>query len=350
MLNRYPWLAGMCALGLTLNAHAQEDAATPGGQWKIRVESVSTVFQFEEDTNFPFAELLPNGDLVVNFSVGIHTVTERGRSVISHDGGRTWEPCSGVPSMQVARLGDQKVVALRAWGGQPEEDGLYRGTCYWSEDGGTTWRTEQVPVKMPPGTAPYTHRSMVAMPDGTLLATYYGNRPGEVKCHSGLLRSTDQGKSWEYFADIAYDPEAPLEGYCEPAMVLLANGDLLCMLRTGGPMYQTRSSDGGKTWSRPEQVLDHGVSPDLCLMSNGVLVCSYGRPNAGIMFSYDGTGTKWEDARDVYRGMGSSYTTIRELEPGVLLYFYDQSAFGYMDGPGPLNEIRMARIKVFREQ
>lgn len=345
----YSCTAIIVALGLVLAVRAEGDAQPAAPRWKVTVESVSTVFQHEEDTNFPLAELFPNGDIVLHFSIGQHVVNERGMLLISHDRGATWQPASGIPSMLVARLGGQKLVALSAWGGKEGEGGLFTGTLYTSEDGGGHWTSERVPIRMPPGTVPYTHRSMVAMPDGSLLATYYGHRPGQAKYHSGLLRSTDQGKTWEYFGDIAYDPDAPSEGYCEPVMVRLRNGDLLCMLRTGGPMYQTRSSDGGKTWSKPEQVMDHGVCPDLCLMSNGVLVCSYGRPNAGIMFSYDGTGKRWEDARDLYRGVGSSYTTVRELEPGLLLYFYDQSKFCNTPGPGPLNEIRMARIRVARE-
>ena len=201
-----------------------------------------------------------------------------------------------------------------------------------------------------PGAKPYLHRSMVALLDGSLLCTYYSHRQGQAKYHAGLLRSTDQGKTWQYFTDIAYDAKAPGEGYCEPALIRLADGALLAMLRTGSstPMFQTRSTDDGKTWSRPEQVMGHGVCPDLCVMENGVLVCSSGRPNAGIMFSYDGRGRKWEDAQDIYRARGSHYTTVFEAEPGLLMYFYDQSGFVGKPGPGPLNEIRVAYIRVQR--
>ena len=132
-------------------------------------------------------------------------------------------------------------------------------------------------------------------------------------------------------------------------MIRLANGDLLVMLRTGSasPMFQARSTDGGKTWSEPQQVMDHGVAPYMCLMQNGVLVCSYGRPNSGIMFSYDGTGHEWEDAQDLYRAEGSHYTTVFEIEPNLLMYFYDQSSFClYETSPGPLNEVRVAYLRV----
>jgi hypothetical protein len=346
--------------------NAQEGQTANASGWKITVERVQTVFQFEEDTNFPFAAMFPNGDINLHFSVGRHTVNERAKALISHDRGRTWgEATQEIPAAGVAALPDGTVVSLAAYRAQAGEDGSAQGTLRRSPDGGVTWERKTVPIKnLPAGTRIYGHRSMVAMPDGSLLWTYYALRPGETKYHCGLLRSADRGDTWERFSEIASDPNAPDEGYCEPVMVRLGNGDLLAMMRTGSasPMFQARSTDGGRTWSAPEQVMDHGVCPDLCLMESGVLVCSYGRPNVSIMFSYDGTGTKWEDAQVLYgaRGgrtadpdwarwsYGSSYTTLLELEPGLLMLFYDQSGFVGRPGPGPLNEIRVAYIRVQR--
>ena len=340
-------LAFTVALGAT-RAHAEEGQTLPDSGWEITVERVQTLAQMRgHHTNFPFAEILPNGDIMVEYSVGQHGGKEWKRALVSHDRGATWaEPNQATHCMNQAVRVDGTVVSLWCWGGEEREEGLFDGRLFWSEDGGATWGQKTVPVKMPAGVKAFTHRSMVAMPDGSLLCTYYSNRPGQAKYHSGLLRSTDAGATWEYFGDIAYDPQAPGEGYCEPVVARLENGDLLCMLRTGGPMFQTRSTDGGKTWAEPHVVQDHGVCPDLCLMGNGVLVCAYGRPNAGIMFSYDGTGRKWEDAQDLYRGTGSSYTTVREVEPGLLMYFYDQSGFVRTAGPGPMNEIRVAYVRV----
>ncbi len=343
-------IGAMILIGSAMAADEQGAQGAPaeqGSGWTVAVERVQTLFQSQEHTNFPFAALLPNGDIALHHSIGQHVVNERGGSLVSHDRGETWEkPQDGGPVMSVGVTADGTVVGLGVWGGDQDGEGIPQGTLWRSKDGGGTWESRRVPVKMPAGVKPYAHRSLVVMPDGSLLVTFYMRWPDQEKYHSGLLRSADDGDTWEYLADIAYDPDAPGEGYCEPAMVLLGNGDLLCMLRTGGPMFQTRSRDGGRTWDKPHQVMDHGVCPDLCLMSNGVLVCSYGRPNAGIMFSYDGTGEKWEDARDLYTGMGSSYTTVLEIEPGLLLYFYDQSGFCGTPGPGPMNEIRAAWVRV----
>lgn len=342
-------LMAPATLGLALTAVPAPAYDAPASRAALTIERVETIYQDTVDTNFPFAERLPNGTIALSISLGRHGGAERPKGLLSRDQGRTWEePDRAIPSMCLAVLGSGRVLALRSWGGEPREDGTYGGRLSWSDDGGATWSAKIVPVAMPPGVKPYTHRSLVSMPDGVLLCTYYSTRPGQEKAHCGLLRSTDGGETWAHFAEIAYDPAAPAEGYDEPAMVQLANGDLLCLMRTGGPLFQTRSGDEGRTWSPPVQILDHGVNPDLCLMQSGVLVASYGRPNAGIMFSFDGTGERWDEAQDLYRGMGSSYTTVREIEPGLLAYFYDQSGFIGTEGPGPLNEIRLARLRIQR--
>lgn len=340
-------VAGTLGLGLATVPVTAQDA--PASEAALLIERVETIYQAAAHTNFPFAELLPNGTIALSISIGRHGGVECPKALLSRDRGRTWEePDHAIPSMCLAVLESGRVLALRSWGGQARDDGTYAGRLSWSDDGGATWADKTVPVAMPAGVKPYTHRSLVALPDGALLCTYYSTRPGQDKAYCGLLRSTDGGQTWAHFAEIASDPAAPAEGYDEPAMVRLANGDLLCLLRTGGPMFQTRSRDGGRTWSPPVQVLDHGVNPDLCLMHSGVLVASYGRPNAGIMFSFDGTGERWDEAQDLYRGMGSSYTTVREVEPGLLAYFYDQSGFLGADGPGPLNEVRLAYLRIRR--
>ena len=107
-------------------------------------------------------------------------------------------------------------------------------------------------------------------------------------------------------------------------MSFCSNGDVLCMMRHG--LWLARSTDGGKTW-QPYRALDvRGVDPDLCLMTSGLLACSYGRPGNRIMFSADGTGRKWTDRIQIYEYQRGSfgYTGIVEVEPAKLLYVYDR--------------------------
>ena len=129
--------------------------------------------------------------------------------------------------------------------------------------------------------------------DGTLLAACYGNFKGDTvpmegfpatsgqkwfKYRTYLLASNDGGAHWEYLSTIAYDGETGQESFCEPAMVDLGGGELLAVMRTGrfAPMFQARSLDGGKTWQKPESTHILGLAPQMVLLENGALVCSFG--------------------------------------------------------------------------
>ena len=82
------------------------------------------------------------------------------------------------------------------------------------------------------------------MPDGSLLATFYGWFEGDespvpgqkdsFRYRTWLMRSDDRGRHWDYHATVAYDPQIGTEGYCEPVMRRLPDGSLICLLRTGG--------------------------------------------------------------------------------------------------------------------
>ena len=177
-----------------------------------------------------------------------------------------------------------------------------------------------------------------------------------------VARSTDGGRTFKHvwtFDPIADGKKMGEQGYDEPDMAVLPNGDILCIMRTGSytPMYQSRSKDGGKTWSQPLSTGWPGVKPRLRVLRNGVLVCStgrgmYGRPQVtDVMFSIDGTGEVWEPPFIFYNGPGWSYTWNLERE-GKLYVVYEASA---PDKPPsayglPFNSIRWAVLKVIKER
>lgn len=179
--------------------------------------------------------------------------------------------------------------------------------------GKTEWKIERARL-LDPGFQRYTIQEVFPLvwwgdlnlaEDGSILAVVYPRSiEGDVACH----RSTDHGRSWRLQGRIAYEPDAGADpqargrtqGFTEPGSVLLADGSLLVMLRTTdglgvGPLYSSRSTDLGKTWSKPAVVNASGVMPRLHRLGNGVLVLSYGRPGAEMRFSFDGRGGLWSD-------------------------------------------------------
>jgi hypothetical protein len=152
---------------------------------------------------------------------------------------------------------------------------------------------------------------IVQLPDGHLLATLYGNFRGDVQYRTMLVGSTDQGLTWHFHATVAYSQDDPhprlvgsYSGYCEPSLALLANGQLLCAMRTQGaqfageyrPLYLSWSDDLGSTWSTPAPTNPHlmNISPTLAVLHNGVVVCQSGRPGFHVTFSED-QGRTWQD-------------------------------------------------------
>ena len=89
-----------------------------------------------------------------------------------------------------------------------------------------------------------------------------------------VIRSSDRGQTWRFVEHFHPDDHKPVygladrevdEGFDEPDVIQLDNGDILCMMRTGSysPMFQSRSTDGGATWSAPESTGWQGVKPRL---------------------------------------------------------------------------------------
>ena len=150
-----------------------------------------------------------------------------------------------------------------------------------------------------------------------------------------MLRSSDRGHTFA-ISTIATHADAPwgVEGANEPALVLLPDGELLCVMRTGGPGYggrngfsypllEARSRDGGKTWKHRKMSIS-GVMPKLLLMSNGVLALATGRSGNALYFSLDG-GRTWPSQIDLTPAdvQTSGYCDVVEVSPGRLLAVYD---------------------------
>lgn len=181
----------------------------------------------------------------------------------------------------------------------------------------------------------------VVMPDGSLVTAGYTRWKNKYNKHSVgyvtlAFRSTDGGKTFERLSIIATENDAPWgnDGPCEPAIALMPDGDLLCVMRTGDtrnqgkydaalPMLEARSSDGGRTWNRRKLTIP-GVMPKLLVMHDNTVVLATGRPGNTLFFSRD-AGRTWihEVAVTPANLLTSGYIDILEVEPGRLLATFD---------------------------
>ena len=174
-------------------------------------------------------------------------------------------------------------------------------------------------------------RSAIRLPDGSSIISAYGRFEGDNFDRTFILKTTDNFKSLYYYATIACVGAAKeSSNYNEPVMSFTADGKtLICVMRTEGfsPIVICRSVNYGATWSPPEYAGADGVFPDLCLLQNGVMACSYGRPDVAIMFS-DDDGRFFRYRKMIYhmpeyqKPQSCCYTGIREIAPNRLLMVF----------------------------
>jgi hypothetical protein len=252
--------------------------------------------------------------------------------------------------------------------------GVYKGKAWRSDEKLTTLKEEEPIFNIPEGIKPrkgvdkwfgiFVFRTILTMPDGSWLMTMYGNFESDTivpndkdafletqfMSRTIIMTSNDEGHSWKYLSTVA----APMagepvgEGYVEPAITLLKDGRLLCIMRAGHhfPLYASWSSDNGKTWTPPVYTgLDRGCDPCLITLADGRVALSWGRrysegwsiissvgdqerfkyPGEGytnLAVSNDG-GLTWDNNKIMDRS-GSCYSTIFEVEPDVVFMQVDQ--------------------------
>ncbi len=284
----------------------------------------------------------------------------------SSDGGKTWRRATGF-TVGAYQFPDGEVVDLGFMSRRTKRPGYFGVDLWRSTDAGKTKRKEIALLHIPDATGSVNDQgrpvpgaacdhAIIRLSDGSLLASCYGQfKTDKVLCpafppawkfykyRSFVIRSTDRGKTWAYWATVAYDPTIGVESFCEPDLLRLPDGDILCFMRTGGargqhsPMYLSRSSDDGRTWSKPRPIADRGVWPNACRMSNGVLVVAYGRPGNWLAFSLD-NGRTWVGHFCFYGGGTTSYNTVEEVAPGKLLVVYDRRGLND-DGEFSMEEV-----------
>ncbi len=341
---------------------------------------------------FPSIERLAGGGLHVTYHLEADDYTAYGLPkghAVSHDNGRAWQAVAGEPpggGLTLANGDRLRTVTLRS---RPLAEltlpqpigtlvGSYGNTpfaIYLLEDlpdelragwrferclaGQTGWRAETAIMHIPGEvrwaggsvfTFPWVWRMRLA-PDGALWGLNYGFHSigGKMaeKWMPLLLRSVDHGHTWELHSTIPYQPDpaadplcAKREGFSENNLTFLADGSLLCFMRTTdghgvGPMYVCRSGDGGRTWDRPVVFDDEGVWPATVELPNGVALVSYGRPGLFVRASGDPAGRVWGDRVAVVEPRALQTDTCSYSDLVVLDERTAMIAYSHFNYPGP---------------
>jgi hypothetical protein len=112
---------------------------------------------------------------------------------------------------------------------------------------------------------------------GVRLVAVYGRKTPGSKRTAWVLRSADDGKSWQF---VTMAEPNDRYGYSETALGEALDGTIVAMLRTEpdecGYLHVSRSTDGGLTWSAPLNTGIWGHPANLLTLPDGRILCTYG--------------------------------------------------------------------------
>jgi hypothetical protein len=326
----------------------------------------------------------PESAVAFQFQDGRIVVGQGDKSMWSYDGGHTWQKGPAGPSEKVAiDLGQGEILSISR-NSKRRSDGKFTLRQKRSTDNWKTVMKEESVLDIPKSSSTMTgggdlidgflsHHGILQMAGGNLIGTMYGNYEGDVllcdgyppelnqrKYRTVVVFSTDRGHSWGNPVTVAYDrmlgrgipddhplaklglpdetvkptaevPAITQEGFREADLVQAPNGDLLCVMRSGGrnggaavlfptPLYCSRSGDGGHSWSPPAQIADRGVCPNLVTLDNGIIVCTYSRPGNWLILS-DDNGKSWKGAFQF--GNSRAYNYILQVAPETVQVYHE---------------------------
>ncbi|MEO1996407.1 MAG: LamG-like jellyroll fold domain-containing protein [Planctomycetaceae bacterium] len=167
--------------------------------------------------------------------------------------------------------------------------------------------------------------------NGTLILAIYGyygkHRASSSSFYgSAVIRSKDQGRTW---GDVSIISASSPSDRCEPDLMELNDGRLLCVMRPG--MEQSVSADQGDTWTQPRELqpFARGHAPFLVKTRDGTLLCGYREmplAKTSVLISTN-NGKSWSRPL-IIDYFGGAYIGMVELDDGRILSIYYGESVG----------------------
>ena len=316
------------------------------------------------------ADLIPlkNGDLLLTTREASEHISRDGDVVMlrSKDGGKTWgerQVIGGIPDVDERegcgiQLKDGTILVHVFVNKLYRPDGQYNYS--WardvrfthdtlhlgiytiaSKDNGKTWSaphyvdTRGMPFSDLEGPAD----APIEKPDGSVLMPVMAyNVRGDIDNQAAVvLKTADQGKTWQHLSTVVEDPAGKQGHFQEPALVRTRTGRLVMAIRNQGPenaIWTAWSDDNGKSWTKAQPTPMIGHPPDLIQLQDGRLLCTYGYragrhgDPAGVRaaFSTD-NGETWQIAQEVqirkdFINGDIGYPETMQMADGRLLTVY----------------------------